>query len=282
MLSSFEEFSYAAPKFEYFIAPPEDPYRPSLPAELRERIFSMVLAAKVRGDLGIRSSKVVLLASRGCAEYQENPRPVNFKKEQLNIMLVSKAISAEAKKTLLDGLVIKFTKHEDFVVFMTQKVKMFGLPSAIRFTEFSRHIRNFEFAFVIPGWYEGAHGCLKALMLLIELRIKRGIKITVRAGYGGWSSGIWRDNFARLHKAIEEVNFYQDMFPDLPLLADFESTNFTNSFAGQIFAIPQIEVAIICDRQLDYDLNDKMYTWTLFDEPDPYALQSEVSSGTSL
>lgn len=62
----------------------------------------------------ICSSKVVLLASRGCDEYQENPRPVNFKKEQLNIMLVSRAISAEAKKNLLDGLVIKFSKHEDF------------------------------------------------------------------------------------------------------------------------------------------------------------------------
>ena len=235
----------------------------------------MVLAAKVRGDLGIRSSKVVLLTSKGCAEYQENPRPVNFKKDQLNIMLVSRAISAEAKKNL-NGLVIKFTKHEDFVVFMTQKVKMFGLPSPIRFTQFSQHIRSFEFAFVIPGWYEGAHGCLKALMLLIELGIKRNINITVRAGDGGWSSGIWRDNLARLHEAIEEVNFYHDMFPDLPLWDEFESTNFTNSFAGQIFAIPQIDVAAICDRQLDYDLHEKTHTWTLFNKPDPYAIQSEV------
>ena len=111
----------------------------------------MVLAAKVRGDLGIRSSKVVLLTSKGCAEYQENPRPVNFKKDQLNIILVSRAISAEAKKNLLNGLVIKSTKHEDFVAFMTQKVNMFGLPSPIRFTQFSQHIRSFEFAFVIPG-----------------------------------------------------------------------------------------------------------------------------------
>ena len=236
----------------------------------------MVLAAKVRGDLGIRSSKVVLLTSKGCAEYQENPRPVNFKKYQLNIMLVSRAISAEAKKNLLKGLVIKFTKHEDFVVFMTQKVKMFGLPSPIRFTQFSQHIRSFEFAFVIPGWYEGAHGCLKALMLLIELGIKRNINITVRAGDGGWSRGIWRDNLARLHEAIEEVNVHQDMFPDLPLWDEFESTNFTNSFAGQIFAIPQIDVAAICDRQLDYDLHEKTHTWTLFNETDPYALQSEV------
>ena len=236
----------------------------------------MVLAAKVRGDLGIRSSKVVLLTSKGCAEYQENPRPVNFKKDQLNIMLVSRAISAEAKKNLLNGLVIKFTKHEDFVVFMTQKVKMFGLPSPIRFTQFSQHIRSFEFAFVIPGWYEGAHGCLKALMLLIELGIKRNINITVRAGDGGWSSGIWRDNLARLHEAIEEVNFYQDMISDLPLWDEFESTNFTNSFAGQIFAIPQIDVAAICDRQLDYDLHEKTHTWTLFNKPDPYAIQSEV------
>ncbi|CAD0048140.1 unnamed protein product [Aureobasidium pullulans] len=229
MLSSFEEFSYAAPVFQYLVAPPEDPQRPSLPVEVRQLILSMVLATKARGDLGIRSSKV----------------------DQLNIMLVSKAISAEAKKTLLDGLVIKFTKHEDFVVFMTQK--------------FSQHIRNFEFAFVIPGWYEGAHGCLKALMLLIELGIKRNIQITVRAGDGGWSSGIWRDNLARLHEAIEEVNFYQNMFPDLPLWDEFESTNFTNSFAGQIFAIPQFDVS-------------KMHIWTLFNEPDPYALQSETLS----
>ncbi|THZ44294.1 hypothetical protein D6C90_04800 [Aureobasidium pullulans] len=259
MLSSFEEFSYAAPVFQYLFAPPEDPHRPSLPAEVRQLILSMVLAAKVRGDLGIRSSKVVLLTSKGCAEYQENPRPVNFKKDQLNIMLVSKAISAEAKKTLLDGL-----------------VKMFGLPSPIRFAQFSQHIRNFEFAFVIPGWYEGAHGCLKALMLLIELGIKRNIQITVRAGDGGWSSGIWRDNLARLHEAIEEVNFYQNMFPDLPLWDEFESTNFTNSFAGQIFAIPQFDVSVICDRQLEYDLTEKTYAWTLFNQADPYALQSEV------
>ena len=216
------------------------------------------------------------MTSKGCAEYQENPRPVNFKKDQLDIMLVSRAISAEAKKNLLNGLVIKFTKHEDFVVFMTQKVKMFGLPSPIRFTQFSQHIRSFEFAFVIPGWYEGAHGCLKALMLLIELGIKRNINITVRAGDGGWSRGIWRDNLARLHEAIEEVNVHQDMFPDLPLWDEFESTNFTNSFAGQIFAIPQIDVAAICDRQLDYDLHEKTHTWTLFNKPDPYAIQSEV------
>ncbi|THZ09927.1 hypothetical protein D6C95_00921 [Aureobasidium pullulans] len=260
MLSSFEEVSYAAPKFEYFIAPSEDPQRPSLPAELRNLILSMVLAAKVRGDLGIRSSKVVLLTSKGCNEYQEDPRPVNFKKDQLNILLVSRAISTEAKKSLLDGLMFKFTKHEDFIVFMTQKVKMF------------------EFAFVIPGWYEGAHGCLKALMLLIELGHKRDIKITVRAGDGGWSSGIWRDNLARLHEAIEEVNFYQNMFPDLPLWDEFQSTNFTNSFAGQIFAIPQIDVSVICDRQLEYDLNEKMHIWTLFNELDPYALQSETLS----
>ncbi|THZ82413.1 hypothetical protein D6C84_05771 [Aureobasidium pullulans] len=276
MLSSFEEFSYAAPVFQYLIAPPEDPQRPSLPAEVRQLILSMVLATKARGDLGIRSSKVVLLESKGCKEYQENPRPVNFKKHQLNILLVSRAVSAEAKKSLLDGLVFKFTKHEDFVVFMTQKVKMFGLPSAIRFTQFSQHIRNFEFAFVIPGWYEGAHGCLKALMLLIELGIKRNIQITVRAGDGGWSSGIWRDNLARLHEAMEEVNFYQNMFPDLPLWDEFESTNFTNFFAGQIFAIPQFDVSVICVRQLEYDVTEKTYTWTLFNEADPYALQSEV------
>lgn len=113
-------------------------------------------------------------------------------------------------------------------------------------------------------------------MLLIELGIKRNINITVRAGDGGWSSGIWRDNLARFHEAIEEVNFYQDMIPDLPLWDEFESTNFTNSFAGQILAIPQIDVAAICDRQLDYDLHEKTHTWTLFNKPDPYALQSEV------
>ena len=112
-------------------------------------------------------------------------------------------------------------------------------------------------------------------MLLIELGIKRNINITVRAGDGGWSSGIWRDNLARLHEAIEEVNFYQDMISDLPLWDEFESTNFTNSFAGQILAIPQIDVAAICDRQLDYDLHEKTHTWTLFNKPDPYALQSE-------
>lgn len=35
-------------------------------------------------------------------------------------MLVSKAISAEAKKTLLNGLVIKFSKYEDFSKFFTR------------------------------------------------------------------------------------------------------------------------------------------------------------------
>lgn len=63
----------AAPKFQYLIAPSEDPDRSSLPAELRDQIFSMVLTAKVRRDLRICLSKVVMLASRGCAEYQENP-----------------------------------------------------------------------------------------------------------------------------------------------------------------------------------------------------------------
>ena len=63
----------------------EDSERPSLLVKLHYKVMIMVLAAKVYRDLRIKSSKVIMLASKGCNKNQENPRLVNFKKEQLNI-----------------------------------------------------------------------------------------------------------------------------------------------------------------------------------------------------
>ena len=87
-------------------------------------------------------------------------------------------------------------------------------------------------------------------MLLIKLARKRNIKITVRAGDGGWATGIWRDNFNCFRKAIKDVSFHQEMFPDLPLLAEFEATDFSITFGGHIVAVPHIDIAALCDRKL--------------------------------